>query len=538
MLAWARALVIVAIAGGILTLAHQTIVFEGRLDAALDPAALGRVLFQTQLGVVWLARHALLLLLAAFLAARIEASHPADWIATRSQMLLLGALALGLLAASGHSAAVEPGTLQAVGIATVHLVATGIWVGGLPALAAILQAATRDGTHDMRAYAARASRRFSHAAFVSVLLLAGTGIANALSHVASVPALLGTPYGQLLLLKIALLVPILCLAAIARRRLLPALTTGWEALGRLRRFALAETGLAALILLLVAVLGLTKPGRHDQPAWPFAFRWVSPTEVVQANPTTYVRPSVPYTTASIATGGALYQEHCAGCHGLRRTALAQEHTAGDLFWWITHGIGGSKMPAFGKRLSAEQRWDLVNFMRTLEAAETSKQIGPTVQPEHPRLVAPDFTYAVGPIPPQALRDFRGSRMVYLVLYTLPQSRPRMRELARAIDALYHQQVEIIAVPTDGADDAIRRLGAERGLYFAVVTAGAGDIVPVYGRLAGKAPHAEFLIDRQGYVRTRWAGDVGEAPSIEVLLAEATRLHMEQPATPPAEEHIH
>jgi putative copper resistance protein D len=538
MLAWARALVIIAIAGGVLTLAHQTAVLEGRLDAALDPAALGRVLFQTQLGVVWLARHALLLLLAAFLVARLEASRPADWIATRTQLLLLGALALGLLAASGHSAAVEPGTAQAIGIATMHLFATGIWVGGLPALAALLQAATRDGTPDMRAYAARTSRRFSDAAFASVLVLIGTGIGNALSHVASVPALVGTPYGQLLLLKIALLVPILCLAAIARRRLLPALATGWTALGRLRRFALAEAGLAALILLLVAVLGLTKPGRHDQPTWPFAFRWVSPTEVVQAHPTTYVRPSVPYTTASIVSGGMLYKEHCAGCHGARRAPLAREHTAGDLFWWITHGVEGSKMPAYGKRLSPEHRWDLVNFMRTLEAEQASKLIGPKAEPEHPRLVAPDFTYAVGPIPPQALRDFRGSKMVYLVLYTLPDSRPRMRDLASAIDALFHQNVEIIAVPTDGAADAIRRLGAERGLYFAVVTDGARDIVPVYGQLAGGAPHAEFLIDRQGYVRTRWAGAVAEAPSIELLLQEVQRLEMEQPATPPAEEHIH
>jgi mono/diheme cytochrome c family protein len=41
-----------------------------------------------------------------------------------------------------------------------------------------------------------------------------------------------------------------------------------------------------------------------------------------------------------------------------------DHTPGDLFWWITHGLGLS-MPAFGDQLSVTERWDLVNFVRTL-----------------------------------------------------------------------------------------------------------------------------------------------------------------------------
>jgi putative copper resistance protein D len=551
MLQWSRGLVVAAIVGGILMLGHQAAVFEGRPGAAFDPGAIRRVLLETQLGIVWLARHALLLLLVGFVAAGLNVSRPADWFAMRVQALMLSVLALGLLAASGHAVAVEPGTGQAIAVAVVHLVATGVWVGALPALAALLRAAARAGSADLRAYAARASRRFSHAALLSVLALVGTGTWNALSHIGSIPALVGTPYGRMLLLKLALLTVILGLAAHARRHVVPALLGGAEAaLGRLRRVALVETGLAAGILLIVAVMGLTKPARHEQPTWPFAFRFISsaqassaialPTAVVAANPATYARPLVPYAASSIVAGAALYERECAACHGARGaelpTSRLAEHTAGDLYWWISHGAPQSGMPAFVDRLSAEHRWDLVNFIRTLEAAQAAQRAGVVMSPELTRVVAPDFLFSVGPIPPQALRDFRGRRMVLLVLYTLPASTERMREIARIIDALDLQGVEIIGVPTDAAPDAIRRLGGARGLYFSVVTDGAAQIVQAYRLLTGGVPHAEFLIDREGYIRGRWAG-LQEAPSTVALLAEVQRLRGEQPR-PPAAEHIH
>jgi putative copper resistance protein D len=192
-------------------------------------------------------------------------------------------------------------------------------------------------------------------------------------------------------------------------------------------------------------------------------------------------------------------------------------------------------PAFGDRLSPEHRWDLVNYIRTLEAAENSRRLGLAV--EQPRIVAPDFIFGVGPIPPRALRDFRGNRTVLLVLYSLPESRERMSELALAIDALDLFGVEIIAVPTDASPDAIRKLGAEQGLYYAVVTDGAREIVPAYRLLAGGVAHAEFLIDRQGYVRSSSMGEIAAPRPLDQLLAEAQRLRGEQPG-PPAEEHIH
>ncbi len=100
----------------------------------------------------------------------------------------------------------------------------------------------------------------------------------------------------------------------------------------------------------------------------------------------------------------------------------------------------------------------------------------------------------------SLRDYRGERMVLLVLYTLPESRPRLRDLALGGDALDLQDLEIIFAPTDADPGAIRRLGPEPRLLFPVITGGAADIVQAYQMFARGKPHAEFLIDFQGYVR--------------------------------------
>src|SRR5262249_45730446 len=84
-----------------------------------------------------------------------------------------------------------------------------------------------------------------------------------------------------------------------------------------------------------------------------------PPLAIDAYPPTYLRPSVAYHAGAITAGAALYQANCAGCHGPRgagdgpdgrglarapadlRAPHTAQHTAGDLFWWISHGIPGS-----------------------------------------------------------------------------------------------------------------------------------------------------------------------------------------------------
>ena len=189
------------------------------------------------------------------------------------------------------------------------------------------------------------------------------------------------------------------------------------------------------------------------------------------------------------------------------------------------------MPAFGGVLNEDQRWHLINFVRALGSGQAARRLGPGLAA--PELVAPDFTFAVGPTPPRALRDYRGSRIVALVLYALPASRARLAELAQHYEGLVRRGVEIVAVPRDAAPDAIRRLGDEPRVLFPVVTDGAREIIAAYDLFVPPS-HAELLIDRAGYLRARWT----TPPDFGELLAAVDRLNAEPLTAPPADEHAH
>ena len=604
-----QALVWVALVAGGGVLAHQAVTLESRAAAALEPLALARVAFETRFGEVWLVRQGLLLLLGAFVTLRFDLRRSVDWRAARGQTLLLAALALGVLGTAGHSAAVEPSAATAIAADIGHLLAGGIWAGALPALVLLLRAASREDGADSRPYAVVATRRFSRAALLLVAILLGTGVVITIAQVGSVGALLGTGYGQLLLLKLTLVLVALAAATLGRRRLLPGLggdasTVGRPAMRRLAASVTVEACCVLAILAVVVLLGVSPPARHEQVDWPLSFRlalgalaatpdghpfvligsqivilgivvalcsmalraarlallagggvlvlaglvMAVPPLATDAYPTTYQRPAVPYQATSIAAGAALYARDCATCHGPSgagdnptgralsppppdlRAHHATLHTAGDLYWWITHGRRA--MPAFG-HLEPNERWNLVNYLRALAAADVARRVGPVVESARPQIVAPDFTFGVGPTPPRALRDYRGARIVLVVLYTLPGSRPRLAELAARYELLAPLGAEIVAVPTDASPDAIKSLGAEPRIFFPVVTEGAPEIVQTYG-LFMPGPHAEFLVDRQGYLRALEAQPHGT----ERLLANVQALNEEKILVAPPAEHVH
>jgi putative copper resistance protein D len=612
-LAWARWLLLVAMATGLAAIGHQAALVENRWAAAGDAHAVLRLVLETQGGQTWLARLGLLLVLATFVFMRPDATRRPDWIAARGQAALLALAALGLGAAGGHAAAVDSNPALALVVDAVHLLAAGAWVGGLPPLALLLAAAARPEGADSRPYAAVAIHRFSRLALAAVLALTVSGAVNTAMHVGTIAGLVGTRYGGLLLAKLALLVALLAIAAV-NRRALPALagdgdTVGRPAMRRLARFVGIEAALALAMLGLVAALGVTAPARHEQPWWPFPYRLTFdvvvdapdlrlqallgsqvavaglvglvaalvvgarrlfvippalallagglavalPPLAVDAYPTTYFRPTVPYHATSIAQGQRIYRERCAACHGPSgagdgpagrglprppadlRAPHTGQHTAGDLFWWLTHGIPRGGMPPFASDLTEEERWDAINFVRALAAGQQARFMGPAAGP--PALVAPDFGFAVGPTPARSLRDYRGRRLVLLVLYTLPGSRERLEHLARRHDLLTVLGVEVIAVPRDARPDAIRRLGDEVRIMYPVVTEGAPDIVAAYDLLAS-TPHAEFLVDRQGYLRSRWAPAGKAERDVSALFDDAQKLNAEPASAPAADEHVH
>ena len=141
-----------------------------------------------------------------------------------------------------------------------------------------------------------------------------------------------------------------------------------------RRIPIDVSQIVFLLLCVLAALMLAYSGgpvRADS----ISEKWVSPA------PSAAKKNPIQSTQDSVGAGQKIYSKTCAMCHGktgdadgpavielnihpakLSDPQLARE-SDGSLFWKIT--TGKKPMPAYGKRLSETDRWNLVNYVRTL-----------------------------------------------------------------------------------------------------------------------------------------------------------------------------
>ncbi|MEE1754295.1 copper resistance CopC/CopD family protein [Streptomyces sp. SP18CS02] len=188
---------------------------SGRLADAFDLGGLGAVL-ETRTGAALISRLLLLGAAALFVAVLFGAYARREETGEKKD-LTFGLAAGGTVVAAGlagtwalsehASAGLQPGIAMPVDI--LHLLAMAAWLGGLTSL---LVALYREPSIERAAV-----RRFSQLAFGSVLVLAATGIYQSWRQVGSWSALTGTPYGRLLLVKVALVAVLVGLAWISRR---------------------------------------------------------------------------------------------------------------------------------------------------------------------------------------------------------------------------------------------------------------------------------------------------------------------------------
>ncbi|OBK84775.1 cytochrome c oxidase assembly protein [Mycolicibacter sinensis] len=159
---------------------------------------------------------------------------------------LLTLVPLGL---TGHSAAGGSHDL-ATNSLLIHLVAAGLWAGGLLAL---LVHALRGGEH-----ADLAARRFSTVALWCFVAMGVSGVLNALVRLAP-SDVLTTEYGRLVLAKFVALCALGVLGWGQRRRGIAALQTEPDARGPLIRLALIEAAVFAVTFGIAVGLGRTPP---------------------------------------------------------------------------------------------------------------------------------------------------------------------------------------------------------------------------------------------------------------------------------------
>lgn len=169
-------------------------------------------------------------------------------VGLRSALLALIFAFAGLvpLAVSGHAAGTD-GHSMAVNALGLHLVGISVWVGGLVALLALRSGGATE-SH-------LAAKRYSSVALFAYFIVAASGIAAASVRVHSIGDL-ATAYGQIVVLKSAILLGLGAIGAWYRLRLLQ------HNIVRFWRIVLLELVLMGFAMGLATALARTKPPQY------------------------------------------------------------------------------------------------------------------------------------------------------------------------------------------------------------------------------------------------------------------------------------
>jgi len=129
-----------------------------------------------------------------------------------------------------------------------------------------------------------------------------------------------------------------------------------------------------LLALLTALLGSALLAFSEESSGS-KDKWTAPAaEARKKNP-------VAVSDSSLAAGQKIYLKRCMQCHGKTGNGdgpdaadlgihpaklsdpVIRRETDGELFWKIT--VGKKPMPNYGTRLSPTDRWNVINYLKTL-----------------------------------------------------------------------------------------------------------------------------------------------------------------------------
>jgi putative copper resistance protein D len=260
-IAWTGLIVAMLSGVGWVILLTMSLSGEGCGEAIMS-GALSDVLTLTQFGIVAQVRLALAIVLGICLA--LDRFALGRWLALGAALCLMASIAW-----TGHAVS----TAHALGYVhlaadALHLYAASAWIGGLLPLVLLLRTGQRYHASAWAKLELDAVRRFSSLGIASVAVLIVSGVINAWILVGSFRGLVVTPYGWLLLSKLAVFAAMLAFAAVNRFRLTPELASppGGEAHGEavrlITRNSLIEIALGLVVFAIVGVLGTLHPAAH------------------------------------------------------------------------------------------------------------------------------------------------------------------------------------------------------------------------------------------------------------------------------------
>ena len=149
-------------------------------------------------------------------------------------------------------------------IGMVHIGALAVWITGLIVTMIVLRRLPQVAPEDGRRISMTTLCTFSAVATIALVTAFATGAVRGASHLEGPAQLVDSTYGQLILLKLALLVPIGVLA-LRNRRIMGALrrlpSPSDAALLMVRRGVAIEIAVSILMIVVAGVLAASEPGR-------------------------------------------------------------------------------------------------------------------------------------------------------------------------------------------------------------------------------------------------------------------------------------
>lgn len=281
-----RLLRVAAAALGLLLVGVMLLLF---VEADVAGRSVGDWLTDSRRGTLWLVRAGLIVSIGAGLVvvtrdARARGAGAVSRTWTWALLTAFGAGALLTQSLGSHSAALRSQETLATMIDWLHLLAVAVWVGGLVQLGvSVLPSLSPLGGPPRTRLLAGLIPRFSLLAGASVVVIVASGIYQTIRLIGGWSAFTDETWGRALLVKLALFVLLLALAAFNLLVVRPRLAgladrldqSAREAAARLRsgfrRAVLAEAGVATVILIVVGVLISNSPSRATGlvPSGPF-----------------------------------------------------------------------------------------------------------------------------------------------------------------------------------------------------------------------------------------------------------------------------
>jgi putative copper resistance protein D len=156
---------------------------------------------------------------------------------------------------TSHSASRLEHRIPLMMLTALHQLTVAIWIGGMPFLWLLIGS----GNQESSGVVVRAVKRYSTAAWVSVIVLVTAGVALAWFYTQSSSALYGTAYGVVLLAKSIMLASLLLVAALNFRFIRSGRLKMPPSLLRVARLSEVEIGIGFTIILAAASLTAQPP---------------------------------------------------------------------------------------------------------------------------------------------------------------------------------------------------------------------------------------------------------------------------------------